>query len=210
VATDDRIALAPPEAVVEIARCTMGSIDLDPFSTSDVNRIVQAARYIPRSQDPEIAAGRFQLPAVAPDAAGKRILLSVPSGLRMARSLTGRLLKHYRSGAIHQAVIWCGNSEALAAAPWLWDFPVCIPFRRLAPRYWDDEIEQPVRVSPAGWSPVVYLPPAAPAEAFQRGLAAFSAAAGLYGRVVCDQWSGDNNWWPASYQSLTGKQPPGA
>jgi phage gp46-like protein len=202
--------LAPPLEVVEIARCTMGSIDLDPFSCSDVNRIVQAARYADRSVDPVIASGRFQTQTSASVAANRRILLAVPSRLPMARALAERLLKLYRSGLVAQAVFWCGNSEILAACPWLWDFPICLPFRRLAPRYWDDEIEQPVRVSPAGWSPVVYLPPSSPAESFQKGLAAFSAAAGLYGRVVLDQWSGDNGWWPDSYKALTGKQPPGS
>jgi hypothetical protein len=206
----ERVELIPPLEVIEVARCTMGSIDLDPYGTSDGNRVVQAARYIERNRDPVIAAGRFRTPAPAAEAAGKRTLLAVPAGLRLGRALAERLLKHYRAGHVSQAIFWCGNSEILAACPWLWDFPICLPFRRLAPRYWDDEIEQAVRVSPAGWSAIVYLPPAAPAESFQRGLAAFSAAAGPYGRVVLDQWSGDNEWWPASYQALTGREPPGA
>jgi hypothetical protein len=193
-----------------VARCTMGSIDLDPYSTRDVNRIVQAARFTERSQDPVIAAGRFRVQIGTSVSPGKRVLLAVPAGLRMARALAERLLKDYRSGSVSQAIFWCGNSEILSGCPWLWDFPICLPFRRLAPRYWDDEIEQPVRVSPAGWSPIIYLPPASPSESFQRGLAAFCSAANPYGRVVFDQWSGDNNWWPASYQALTGKKPPGA
>lgn len=201
---NERVPLIPPLEVIEAARCTMGAIDFDPYSTGDVNRVVQAARFLERNADLEACATRAWGQAEA-----KRLLLAVPAGLRLARAMVNRLLQEYRAGRVRQAIVWCGNSEILATCPWLWDFPICLPFRRLAPRYWDDEIEQPVRVSPAGWSPIIYLPPAAPAEAFQRGLAAFSAAAGPYGRVVLDQWSGDNEWWPANYQALTGREPPG-
>jgi hypothetical protein len=200
----ERPELIPPLEVIEVARCTMGAIDLDPYGSADGNRVVQAARFLERSGDLELVSQRAWT-----SSGGNRLLLAVPAGLRLARALATRLLVEYRAGRVQQAVFWCGNSEILAACPWLWDFPICLPFRRLAPRYWDDEIEQAVRVSPAGWSAIVYLPPAAPAEAFQRGLAAFSAAAGPYGRVLLDQWSGDNEWWPASYRALTGREPPG-
>jgi hypothetical protein len=191
--------LAPPAAVIDVARCTMGAIDLDPYSTAEVNHVVQAARWLERDSDLFISGGRHWSPL-----GQKRVLLAIPSGMRASRVLANKLLKEYRGGHIAQAVLWFGSNEALIACPWIWDFPICIPWTRLAPTFWDDELERSVPVNPADWSPIVYLPPAAPSEAFASGLARFHAAAAPYGRVVLDQWSGDGRWRDC-YQAATGK-----
>lgn len=198
-AAPGRPDLAPPDAVIEIARCTMGAIDLDPYSTPLVNHVVQAARYLDRDPDLAIAAGRHWSPA-----GEKRVLLAIPGGISASRCLANKLLQEYRGGHISQAVLWLGNSEALAACPWIWDFPICIPWTRLAPTFWCDELEQSCRVAPAGWSPVVYFPPAFPSAAFSSGLAAFHAAASPFGRVVMDQWSGESRWQDC-YKAATGR-----
>lgn len=190
--------LAPPAAVIEVARCTMGAIDLDPFSTPAVNHVVQAARFHDRDEA-EICAQRHWSPA-----GEKRVLLGVPAGVRAGRILANKLLAEYQSGHVLQAVLWFGSSEVLASCPWIWDFPVCIPWTRLAPTFWDDELEKSIRVTPAGWSPIVYLPPAFPSTAFTGGLARFHAAAAPYGRVVLDQWSGDSRWKDC-YQAAMGR-----
>lgn len=181
--------LAPPQEVIEVARCTMGAIDLDPYSTPVVNHVVQAARFLDRDTDLAIATGRHWSPS-----GGKRILLAIPSGVSASRALANKLLREYRGGHIRQAVLWLGCSEGLAACPWIWDFPICIPWSRLAPTFWCDELEQSRRVTPAGWSPIVYLPPASPSTEFTAGLAAFHAATSPFGRVVMDQWSGESRW----------------
>jgi hypothetical protein len=191
--------LIPPAAVIEVARCTMGAIDLDVYSTAEVNHVVQAARYLERDDDMAIATGRHWSPG-----GGKRVLLAVPNGLRRSRALANKLLCDYRSGSIQEAIFWSGSNEILASCPWLWDFPLCLPFRRLAPRFWDDELEQPARVLPADWSAIVYLPPASPSTAFREALARFHAAAAPHGRIVLDEWSGESRW-QQSYQLAMGK-----
>ena len=50
--------LLPPAHVVEVARCTMGAIDLDPYSNAEINHVVQASRYLERDEDMAIATGR--------------------------------------------------------------------------------------------------------------------------------------------------------
>lgn len=192
-------ALLPPAHVIEVARCTMGAIDLDPYSNAEINHVVQASRYLERDEDMAIATGRHWSPG-----GGKRVLLAVPNGLRRGRALANKLLREYRTGSIKEAVFWSGSNEILASCPWLWDFPVCLPFRRLAPRFWDDELEQTARVLPADWSAIVYLPPPHPSGAFREGLARFHAAASPYGRVVLDEWSGESRWLE-SYQASLGK-----
>jgi len=184
-----RRELAPPPAVIEVARCAMGGIDLDPFSTPEINHIVQAARFLDRDPSLEVVTGRHWSPA-----GEQRLLLAVPSGLSLGRALANKLLQEYRAGHVKQAVLWLGSNEVLAACPWIWDFPICLPFRRLAPCYWDDELDKAIRVTPADWSPIVYLPLASPADQFHRSLARFHAAAAPLGRVVLDQWSGEVRW----------------
>jgi hypothetical protein len=196
----DRRDLAPPAAVIDVARCTMGAIDLDPYSTPEVNHVVQAARYLERDDDLEIAAGRHWSPA-----GQKRLLLAIPSGMTASRALANKLLQEYRDGHVVQAVLWLGCNEALVGCPWIWDFPICMPWSRLAPTFWDDELEKSIRVAPVDWSPIVYLPPAFPSSAFSSGLARFHAAAAPYGRVVLDQWSGESRWRDC-YRAATGKE----
>jgi len=191
--------LIPPAPVIEIARSSMGAIDLDLYSTAQVNHVVQAARYLDRDDDVDICVGRHWSPG-----GGKRALLAVPNGLRRGRALANKLLAEYQGGHIAQAVLWIGANEILTSCPWIWDFPLCLPFKRLAPQFWDDELEQTVRILPADWSAVVYLPPAAPSGAFREGLARFHAAASPYGRVVLDEWSGESRW-RESYLASLGK-----
>jgi hypothetical protein len=183
------LPLIPPVAVVEVARCTMGGIDLDPFSSSQGNHVVQAARFLEATDDLEVATGQDWSPS-----GRRRVLLAVPGGLRRLRALANKLLAEYRAGRITEAVLWSGSNELLVGCPWLWDFPICLPFRRLAPRFWDDELERAEPVLPADWSPIVYLPPASPTEAFRDGVARFHAAAAPIGRIVLDEWSGESRW----------------
>lgn len=191
-----RSALIPPAAAIGVARCTMGAIDLDAYSCPEANRVVQAARFLDRGDGLDALLDQDWEPA-----APGRLFVGVHSGAAVARTLANKALGEYRAGRISQAVLWLGPNEALPHCPWLWDFPICIPFRRLAPSFWDEELEEPLRVAPSDWSALAYLPPAASGPAFSAALARFHAAAAPYGRVVLDQWSGDSHW-PAAYQAL--------
>lgn len=195
-----RRQLSPPKAVVEVARATMGSIDLDPYSTEEANRLVQAARYLDRDDDPEIVTGRHWSPA-----GSKRLFLGIHSNIGITRALLEKALAEYRGGHVNEAILWFNANEALTHCPWLWDFPICLPFRRLAPCFWDDELEKYIRVQPATWSAIAYLPVASPAELFARSVARFHAAAGALGRVVMDQWSGEG-LWEAAYRAGPGRK----
>jgi hypothetical protein len=192
-------SIIPPAAVIDVARATMGAIDLDPFSEAEINHVVQASRYLERTDDMEVLVGRHWSPG-----GQQRVLLAIPSGLRRSRALANKLLSEYRAGHISQAILWGGSNELLTACPWIWDFPVCLPFRRLAPQFWDDELERPERVLPADWSAIVYLPPAEPSATFRSAVARFHAAAAPVGRIVLDEWSGESRWQDC-YQARMGK-----
>ena len=185
----------------------MGSIDLDPWSTPERNHVIQAAAYLEQGD----LESRIKQPwSTEP---GKRVLLAIPSGLPLSRALANRTLELWKGNQISQAVLWFGTSEILAACPWLWDYPVCIPFLRLAPCFWDDELEETVRVSPGAWSPIIYLPPISRQPSgdplrdgldLRNGIARFHAATGVFGRIVLDRWNGEHRWL-AAYQSHTGR-----
>jgi hypothetical protein len=194
-----RKELAPPKAVIDIARYTMGGIDLDPYSNAEINHVVQAADYLERDHCMEIVTGRHWTPPLH-----GRLLLAVPSSKARGRAMANKALLGYRAGVIKQAILWFGANEVLSSCPWIWDFPVCIPFRRLPCTFWDDELEESVRVAPADWSAIVYLPTAAPSDVFHRSVARFHTSAAPIGRIVLDQWSGESNWL-AYYEALTRK-----
>jgi hypothetical protein len=185
----------------------MGTIDLDPWSTAERNHVIQAATYL-EQDDLEV---RLQQPwSTEP---GKRALLALPSGLSLCKALANRTFELWKDNQISQAILWFGTSEILASCPWLWDYPICIPFRRLAPCFWDDELEETIRVSPGTWSPIIHLPPISRGPSgdplrdgldLRNGIARFHAATGGFGRVVFDRWSGEHRWL-AAYQAEIGR-----
>lgn len=199
-ARPDRVDLAPPPEVVRAARATLGAIDLDPYSTALINGLVLAGRIYDRDQED------FDAVLARPwDSRGDgRVFIGPPTGAGVSRRLLHKLLAEYRSGRVRQAVVWLGHNETLIRTPWLWDFPMCLPFRRLRPCYFDDELEEWRSVAPSDWSAIVYLPPASPPEAFHTGFSRFAVAFGALGRVVFDSGSGDDDW-QRHYQVLTGR-----
>lgn len=185
-----RIDLAPPPEVVQAARATMGAIDLDPYSTPSINGLVLAARFYDRdSEDLEAVLAR---PWEASN--GGRLFAGIPAGAGATRRLLNKILREYRGGRINEAFIWIAHNETLIRAPWIWDFPLCLPFRRLRPCYWEDELERWQTVAPSDWSALLYLPPASPPEDFYTKLSRFHSACSPLGRIVFDSNSGEDEW----------------
>ncbi len=182
--------LAPPEDVVLGARAVMGAVDLDPYSTKDINRLVMAAKYYNRDKEllEDIVRKDW-------DARGeKRVLVAPPAGAGATRRLINKTLVEYRKGRINEAILWLAHNETIIKAPWLWDFPICIPFRRLRPVWWDDEVEMFRGVSPSDWSAIIYLPPPEDPMLFQTKLSRFHTVFTRLGRIVFNQFSGEGDW----------------
>jgi hypothetical protein len=168
----------------------MGGIDFDAWSTPRFNRHVCARRYNDRSElDPEeIIADPWIIP---PDG---RVILSLAEGAQTTRRVLGRLLKEYRKGHVQQACAIVSHQEICRTAPWIWDFPICIPFRRLGYRYWDEELEQLRTSSAAQWSVVIYFPPTEIADEYHNGITRFHLAFSPLGRVIFSEYCGDRRW----------------
>lgn len=168
----------------------MGGIDFDPWSTPRFNRHACARRYIDRSIfDPEeIIRAPWDVPIEG------RVLLALAAGAQTTRQMLGRLLKEYRAGVVKQACVSVSHSEICRTVPWIWDFPICMPFRRLSYRYWDDELEQLRSSRTAHWSVVLYFPPVEIAEDYHSGISRFHLAFSPLGRIVFSEYCGDRRW----------------
>jgi len=193
----DKCDLAPPQDVILQARAVMGPIDLDPYSTPVINQLVLAARIYDRDEEEfdSVIARDWEI------AGEKRVFVGPPVGAGATRRLLNKTLREYRAGRVEQAICWIGHNESIIRLPWIHDFPICFPFRRLRPCFYDDELEQFISVSPSDWSAVLYLPPAGSANDFHVRLSRFHVAFSSLGRVVFNQYSGEDDWC-AAYRSV--------
>ena len=195
-----RVEIVAPSEVVLSARATMGAIDFDPFATVDGNRLIQAARFYDREENDidDLTAREWN---------GNRTFIAPIGGAQVTRRLLNKLLLEYRSGRVNEAVIWLTHNESLIRLPWLWSFPICMPFRRLRPTWYDDETNLFRTVSPAFWSTVIYMPPIIDLDAGEQSaekVMRFYAAFSALGRIVHDTENGSDDWEDA-YDVLTGK-----
>lgn len=197
----DQCDLAAPAAVIEQARAVLGAIDLDPYTTPINNRLTLAARLYDRDRlDLEtVLAQPWEVPGEG------RVFVGPPIGAAATRRLVNKTLREYRAGRVREAVLWLGHNETLTRVPWLWDFPICIPFRRLRPCYYDEELDTFRSISPSDWSLVAYLPPSDSADLFHSRLSRFHVAFSVLGRVVFNQHSGEDDW--AQAYRIVMKQP---
>ena len=194
------VSLIAPREVVLGARAVMGAIDLDPYGTVDGNRLIQAARYYNRDQEEvdDICSREW-----GTSVGTTRVFLAPVGGARPSRRLLNKALRDYRDGRISECVIWLPHNESLIRLPWVWNFPICVPYRRFRPSWWDDETDEFRTVSPAFWSPVIYLPPTETPQLYQEKLMRFHAVFTSLGRVVLDESSGEDTWEEA-YAAMTG------
>ena len=194
------VSIVAPQDVVVGARAVMGAIDLDPFGTVDGNRLVQAARYYNRDQEDvdDIVARPWGGTGI------KRVFVAPAGKSKPTKRLLNKTLREYRQGSITEAVIWLPHNESMTRLPWIWNFPICMPFRRLRPTYWCDEVDEFRTISPAFWSPVIYLPPTESPSVYSEKVMRFHAAFTSLGRVVLDEANGEDNWEQA-YEVMTGQ-----
>lgn len=193
----DRVDLAPPEEVVLAARSVLGAIDLDPYSTPEINRLVTAARIYDRDVEDldDVIAKHWEAPGE------RRVFVAPPVGAACTRRLINKTLREYRRGSVREALLWLAHNETIIKAPWVWDFPMCIPFRRLKPVWWDDELEVFRNVQPSDWSAICYLPPTESSNEYHAKLSRFHTVFNPFGRVVVNEMSGEGDW-EVSYKAM--------
>lgn len=188
--------VAPPASFVTAARAAMGGIDIDPYTSKRNNSLIGARKILDMT--------KLSLEQVVNEDWGpfgkRRALIFAPFGVDANRRLLHKTLHEYRAGRIEQAVVLVSNSEIAAKCPWIWDFPVCIPFRRLRLRWYDDELDRFDSYTPSSWGFVTFLPPLE-GEAYSSAINAFHSAFSGLGRIVFNDLSGDQSW-RSNYRDL--------
>ena len=140
-----KLPLYPTPQLIERARSVMGSIDFDP--TSDpVQQVLVDAVSVPTIEVNPLQEHWHGNVWVAPKGA-----------VRDNRIWLNKTISEYRNGYIKSFVFFSSASELLRAAPVIWDYPVCIPFKRVKQlRATANGFES---VSPSTWNLLIYGPP---------------------------------------------------
>jgi len=132
-----------PSPIIEAARATMGSIDLDPASCGAANELVRATRYFTQADD-GLAQPWFC-----------NVWMNHPYSARGNPQWVNKLVREYEAGNVKQA---CCIVNASTSELWfqpLLDFPMCLLRGRLRFIPGSGQHES----SPGKGSAVIYLGP---------------------------------------------------
>ena len=173
-----KLPLYPPPHLIEKARTLMGSIDFDPTSDPVQQVLVDATSVPTLGTNPlkEHWSGN--------------VWLSPDGGVRDVRTWFEKTVAEYRTGHIDSFVFFTGASEVLRAVPLVWDYPICIPFKRVkmlrAKAHGFEEI------SPSSWNLLIYGPPVDQVLSDIDKVSMFHQLFSDLGRVIVNEYAGDN------------------
>jgi len=173
-----KLPLYPTPQLIDRAREVMGSIDFDP--TSDpVQQVLVDATSVPSIEVNPLQEQWHGNCWVAPKGA-----------VRDCRIWLKKTLSEYRNGNINSFVFFSSASELLRAAPVIWDYPICIPFKRVKQLRATATGFEPV--SPSTWNLIVYGPPLSQALTDIDKVSLFYNSFRDIGRVIYSEYAGDN------------------
>lgn len=195
-----RIPLAPSQVFVDSARAAMGGIDFDPWSTPTYNRLVLARRFMDYelADVDTICKDPWNIPAEG------RLFSMLPGQAAPAGKLLYRILQEYRKGRVTQACVMITTPEFLIRKPWVWDFPMAMPFRRPRLRWYDEEFSMFRGITTSAWGVVLYFPISVDVDRYQESMARFYDAFAPSSRIVFNELCGDTAW-KRHYETFCGK-----
>tara|TARA_B100001093_G_C26796375_1_gene1001286 strand:- start:498 stop:1133 length:636 start_codon:yes stop_codon:yes gene_type:complete len=172
-----KLPLYPTPQLIDRARQVMGSIDFDP--TSDpVQQVLVDATSVPSIDVNPLQEHWHGNVWVAPKGA-----------VRDCRVWLNKTISEYRQGYIKSFVFFSSASELLRAAPIIWDYPVCIPFKRIKQLRAGPNGFEPV--SPSTWNLLFYGPPLDQALSDIDKISLFYSTFRDIGRVIYNEYAGD-------------------
>ena len=182
-----KLPLYPTPQLIERAREVMGGIDFDP--TSDpVQQVLVDATSIPAIESNPLLDRWHGNVWVAPKGA-----------VRNSRIWLNKTINEYRNGYIKSFVYFTSASELLRAAPVVWDYPMCIPFKRVKQLRATPNGFEPV--CPSTWNFLVYGPPLDQTISDIDKVTHFYNAFRDVGRVIYNEYAGDN--WAKDLEYFT-------
>lgn len=173
-----KLPLYPTPQLIERARTVMGTIDYDP-TTDPVQQVLVNATSIPSMEVNPLQEQWHGNVWVAPKGA-----------VRNSRIWLNKTISEYRNGHINSFVYFTSASEILRAAPVIWDYPMCIPFKRVKQlRATKDGFEP---VCPSTWNCLIYGPPMDQVISDIDKITLFYNTFRDIGRVIYNEYAGDN------------------
>ena len=173
-----KLPLYPTPQLIERARTVMGSIDFDP--TSDpVQQVLVDATSVPSLESNPLQEHWHGNVWVAPKGA-----------VRNTRIWLNKTINEYRNGYINSFVFFTSASEIVRATPVIWDYPVCIPFRRVKQLRATATGFEPV--CPSTWNVLIYGPPLDTTISDIDKVTLFYNTFRDIGRIIYNEYSGDN------------------
>ena len=155
----------------------MGTIDYDPTSDPIQQVLVDATSV------PSIEINPLQ------EHWHGNVWVSPKGAVRNSRIWLNKTVNEYRNGHINSFVFFSSASEVLRASPILWDYPVCIPFKRVKQLRATTTGFEPV--CPSTWNMIVYGPPVDGAINDVDKISLFHSTFRDIGRIIYNEYSGD-------------------
>ena len=173
-----KLPLYPTPQIIDRARAVMGSIDFDP--TSDpIQQVLVDATAVPSLEVNPLQEHWSGNVFVAPKGA-----------VRNTRIWFNKTINEYRNNYINSFIFFTSASEILRSSPAIFDYPCCIPFKRVKQlRATPDGFEP---VSPSTWNVIVYGPPVDQVMTDIDKVTLFYNTFRDIGRVVFNEFAGDN------------------
>ena len=156
----------------------MGGIDYDP--TSDpVQQVLVDATSVPSIEVNPLQERWHGNCWVAPKGA-----------VRNTRIWLNKTISEYRNGYIKSFVFFTSASEIIRATPVIWDYPICIPFRRVKQLRATATGFEPV--CPSTWNVLVYGPPLDQTITDIDKVTLFYNTFRDVGRIIYNEFAGDS------------------
>jgi len=173
-----KLPLYPPPQIIERAREVMGGIDFDP--TSDpVQQVLVNATSVPSIETNPLQEHWHGNVFVAPKGA-----------VRTSRIWLNKTISEYRNHYINSFLFFTNASELMRAAPVIYDYPFCIPFKRVKQLKATSEGFEPI--SPSMWNVIVYGPPVETTITSVDRVSLFYSTFRDIGRICFNEYAGDS------------------
>ena len=172
-----KLPLYPTPQLIERAREVMGSIDYDP-SSDPVQQVLVDATSVPAMEINPLNVHWHG-----------NVFVAAKGAVRNSRLWFNKTISEYRNGYIKSFVFFTSASELLRASPVIWDYPVCIPFKRVKQLKATSEGFEPV--CPSTWNVIVYGPPVDAVLSDIDRVQLFHDQFRDIGRVIVNEFAGD-------------------
>ncbi len=173
-----KLPLYPTPQLIERARTVMGSIDFDPTSDPVQQVLVNATSV------PSLEVNPLQ------EHWHGNVFLAPKGAVRNTRIWLNKAISEYRNNHIKSFVFFTSASEILRASPTLWDYPICIPFKRVRQLRATKSGFEPV--SPSTWNVIAYGPPLEATLNNIDRISLFYSKFRDIGRIIYNEYAGDS------------------